>query len=180
MKFGGTFSREAAWYIWQPVSRGSILLLVTYFIPRERVSITVVGKDVLLRLVILSSMLTIPNADNYELFSFDVTSLYPSVPLQESIEILQNILITEKHIDPLVATSLINDLRLLVKQNYFNFEDHYYLLKDGSPMGSPISGYLAEVWLQEFEKTVITPLAEKGDIKDWKRYVDDTAVIIPT
>ncbi|BHF84152.1 hypothetical protein SprV_0902730200 [Sparganum proliferum] len=55
---------------------------------------------------------------------------------------------------------------------YFKFNGQVY---EGTPIGSPISGYLAEAVLQELE----TRIFQSYMPKIWMRYVDDTFVILP-
>ena len=45
----------------------------------------------------------------------------------------------------------------------------------GTPMGSPLSSFLAEAVMQDLEKGSVT--ANK-DIKTWKRYVDDVLATV--
>ncbi|VDL91182.1 unnamed protein product [Schistocephalus solidus] len=59
-------------------------------------------------------------------------------------------------------------------RTYFTFNGYVYEQIQGTPMGSPISGYLAEAILQELETQVFQIYKPKF----WMRYVDDTFVII--
>jgi hypothetical protein len=56
----------------------------------------------------------------------------------------------------------------------FRFKDKFYEQLQGTPMGSPISGLLAEVIMQKFENTAFTEIKPRI----WIRYVDDTLVIL--
>ncbi len=58
--------------------------------------------------------------------------------------------------------------------NYFQFNSRFYQQIKGTPMGYPISGFIAEVVLQRLEKVVFAVISPKF----WKRYVADTFVII--
>nr|VZI36786.1 unnamed protein product [Spirometra erinaceieuropaei] len=58
---------------------------------------------------------------------------------------------------------------------YFTFNGQVYEQIQGTPMGSPIFGYLAEAVLQELEPRVFQSYMPKF----WMRYVDDTFVILP-
>nr|VZI32451.1 unnamed protein product [Spirometra erinaceieuropaei] len=59
-------------------------------------------------------------------------------------------------------------------KNYCQFDGKYYQQVKGTPMGSPISGLLAELVLQRLEEVVIQAIK----LKIWLRYVDDTFVVI--
>ncbi|BHF70055.1 hypothetical protein SprV_0301310400 [Sparganum proliferum] len=58
---------------------------------------------------------------------------------------------------------------------YFTFNDQVYEQIQGTPMGSPLSGYLAEEILQELKTQVFQSYMSRF----WMRYVDDTVVILP-
>ncbi|VDL99224.1 unnamed protein product [Schistocephalus solidus] len=57
---------------------------------------------------------------------------------------------------------------------YFNFAGETYEQIKGTPMYSPISGLVAELVLQELEKIAFT----RQQPIFWRRYVDDTFVIL--
>jgi hypothetical protein len=40
-----------------------------------------------------------------------------------------------------------------MEQNYFQYNKQCYKPKKGIAMGSPLSGYLAEIYIQEIEET---------------------------
>ena len=42
-------------------------------------------------------------------------------------------------------------LKIILKQNYFEFNEKYYLQHDGLAMGSPLSGLLADLYINYFE-----------------------------
>ncbi|BHF78565.1 hypothetical protein SprV_0602167800 [Sparganum proliferum] len=64
----------------------------------------------------------------------------------------------------------------LCLNNYCQFDGKYYQQVKGTPMGSPISGLLAELVLQRLEQEVV----QSFQPKKWLRYVDDTFVIVKT
>ncbi|BHF83510.1 hypothetical protein SprV_0902665300 [Sparganum proliferum] len=59
-------------------------------------------------------------------------------------------------------------------RTYFTFDGTIYEQVKGTPMGSPISGFIAEAVLQQLEALVF----QHHKPKFWARYVDDTFVII--
>ena len=50
----------------------------------------------------------------------------------------------------------------------FSFQNSYYRQISGTPMGSPLSSFLAEAVMQDLEKLSVT---NNNDIKTWNRYV---------
>ncbi|BHF65430.1 hypothetical protein SprV_0200844000 [Sparganum proliferum] len=59
-------------------------------------------------------------------------------------------------------------------KTYFTFDGTIYEQVKGTPMGSPISGFIAETVLQRLESLVF----QHHRPKFWARYVDDTFVVI--
>nr|VZI11412.1 unnamed protein product [Spirometra erinaceieuropaei] len=59
-------------------------------------------------------------------------------------------------------------------RTYFTFDDTIYEQVKGTPMGSPISGFIAEAVLQRLESLVF----QHHKPTFWARYVDDTFVVI--
>ncbi|BHF63174.1 hypothetical protein SprV_0200616500 [Sparganum proliferum] len=62
----------------------------------------------------------------------------------------------------------------LCLRTYFTFDGTIYEQVKGTPMGSPISGFIAEAVLQRLESLVF----QHHKPKFWDRYVDDTFVVI--
>jgi hypothetical protein len=63
------------------------------------------------------------------------------------------------------------------KHSHFMFNGKVYDQIDGVSMGSPLAPLLVEIFLQNFEKTHL-PAFKKMGIIYWKRYVDDTFVLL--
>nr|VZH99570.1 unnamed protein product [Spirometra erinaceieuropaei] len=68
----------------------------------------------------------------------------------------------------------ILQLLKLCYRTYFTFDGTTYEQVKGTPMGSPISGFIAEAVLQRLESLVF----QHHRPKFWARYVDDTFVVI--
>ena len=68
----------------------------------------------------------------------------------------------------------IQELMDLCLKTYFQYDGRIYEQLKGTPMGSPISGLIAEAVMQRFEESVVSQLEPKL----WIRYIDDTFVII--
>nr|VZI50406.1 unnamed protein product [Spirometra erinaceieuropaei] len=109
--------------------------------------------------------------------SFDVVSLFTSIPQQLAIDVVDQLLAEryEERDRPLKSEHLLELLRYCLK-TYFTFDGQMYEQIKGTPMGSPISGLIAEVVLQRVEHLVFT----KYQPKFWARYVDDTLVVVKT
>jgi len=64
-----------------------------------------------------------------------------------------------------------------MQQNCFQFNDIFYQPEKGIAMGSPISGTMAEIYLQYVEANYIKQWWETDEIIYYKRYVDDILII---
>nr|VZI41421.1 unnamed protein product [Spirometra erinaceieuropaei] len=107
--------------------------------------------------------------------SFDVTTLFTSIQQDLAIETVSELL--ESQYDETDVTvkriHLVQLLRFCLK-TYFTFEGTTYEQAKGTPMGSPLSGFIAEAVLQKVETLVFSTYKPKF----WARYVDDTFGII--
>nr|VZI00047.1 unnamed protein product [Spirometra erinaceieuropaei] len=107
--------------------------------------------------------------------SFDVISLFTSIPPALAIDTIDGFL-REKYDETdqqLKRVHIIELLELCLK-TFFTFNGQVYEQKKGTPMGSPLSGLIAEAVLQRLERLVFSSYPPKF----WARYVDDTFVII--
>ncbi|XP_055922780.1 uncharacterized protein LOC129953564, partial [Eupeodes corollae] len=116
---------------------------------------------------------------NYKLISLDVTNMYTNIPIDETIQILKENLTNTATINTQQINELINLIKTILKQNYFTFNDEYYTQTEGLAMGSPLSGLLADIYLNHYEnKYILSTLnPQKQKIITYSRYVDDTFVI---
>ncbi|BHF61529.1 hypothetical protein SprV_0100450400 [Sparganum proliferum] len=107
--------------------------------------------------------------------SFDVTSLFTSIPQDLTIETIE-LLLQSKYDETENRLGRAQVLQLLkfCLRTYFTFDGTIYEQVKGTPMGSPISGFIAEAVLQRLESLVF----QHHKPKFWARYVDDTFVVI--
>ena len=72
---------------------------------------------------------------------------------------------------------IIKLLENIINQNYFSFQDQTYQTDKAVAMGSPISGTMAEIFLQQLENTHVKHLIEAKLLFFYIMYVDDILVI---
>ncbi|BHF83699.1 hypothetical protein SprV_0902684300 [Sparganum proliferum] len=107
--------------------------------------------------------------------SFDVTSRFTSIPQDLAVEIIK-LLLREKYDDMecrLRHAQIIQLLKFCLKA-YFMFDGTINEQVKGTPLGSPISGLIAEAVLQRLQSLVFRHHRPKF----WARYVGDTYVVI--
>ena len=117
--------------------------------------------------------------DDEEMVSFDVTSLYTNVPINDSISIIKEHLENDASLNKrtsLSATHIVDLLELLLSKTSFTFENSFYTQTDGIAMGAQTSCVVVEIFMQTFESTAITTHQHKPKIRE--RHVDEIFAII--
>ncbi len=111
--------------------------------------------------------------DDETMVSFDVVSLFTSIPRDLAMTTISSLLQEE---DTTEGPTIDDYKQLLdiVFRTIFQFNGNIYEQVKGTPMGSPISGLIAEAVLQRLEQIAFADTTPKL----WLRYVDDTFVII--
>ncbi|BHF70601.1 hypothetical protein SprV_0301365400 [Sparganum proliferum] len=112
---------------------------------------------------------------NEVMVSLDVTSLFTSIPQDLAIETIE-LLLQSKYdeTENRLGHSQVLQLLQFCLRTYFTFDGTIYEQVKGTPMGSPISGFIVEAVLQRLESLVF----QHHKPKFWARYVDDTFVVI--
>jgi len=105
----------------------------------------------------------------------DIKDLYVNISIEEIIHTTRIQLL--KHNDQQTTNQICNILGTILGQNYFAFQDQCYQPHKGVAKGSPLSGTIAEIFLQHLENSHIKPLLDSKCIIFYSRYVDDVLVI---
>ena len=118
----------------------------------------------------------LPN--QYFLCSFDVTSLFTNIPLNETIDIAVNEMYKDGNsFRNMPQRKFKSLLEATCMDTYFLFNDELYHQVDGVAMGSPISCTFANLFLGFYEKKWLEDCPIDFKPIFYKRYVDDTIVI---
>jgi hypothetical protein len=118
--------------------------------------------------------------DEWTLVSYDVNNLFGSAPAEEAVEMTLLRLQEDVNLKKRTSLSMESIRKLLyfcIRSNYFVCNGMYFRTST-CPMGSPLSPALAAIFMEVFEDGVLK--STKVQIKTWKRYVDDTLVIVRT
>ena len=113
---------------------------------------------------------------NTRLITYDIKDLYVNLPIQ-GIKETTKLWLKRNNTDNKLVNQTIQMLTTIINQNYFQHENHWFQPEKGIAMGSPISSTIAEIYLQYIEHTFIKHWLESGEIKYYRRYVDDILII---
>ncbi|BHF70506.1 hypothetical protein SprV_0301368500 [Sparganum proliferum] len=107
--------------------------------------------------------------------SFDVASLFTSIPPNLTREVLRKrVEVPYDENQNALKTEHLMRLFEFCQQIFFTFAGETYEQIKETPMGSPVSGLVAELVLQESEKIAFI----QHEPVLWRRYVNDTFVIV--
>ena len=130
----------------------------------------------------VSAIKTIPQNlfdEDYRFVSFDVVSLFTNVPLKRTIDIILKRVFKDKLINTTLTKRTLKKLLLdCATKTAFSFDNIFYEQIDGVSMGSCLAPVLANIILTEFEKVIVNDLINTGIIAFYRRYVDDTLVLM--
>ena len=119
------------------------------------------------------------------MISFDVSSLFITVPLDYTIDLtLRRIYGDKEIVTEISRKDMKNLLMLCTKYVHFSFGNNIYQHKDGVAMRSPLGPVLAGIFIVHLERPLMAELERplmaelEKFMKPWKRYVDDTITYI--
>ena len=112
------------------------------------------------------------------MISCDVQSLFTCVPVDLAVSVVEERLNMYQLSDcSLSVDNILMLLRFCLNSSDFCFKGDFYHQKFGCPMGSPVSVTVANLVMQHIEKKIL--LNKSYDLLFWRRFVDDTWIVIP-
>ena len=115
------------------------------------------------------------------IISYDIKALFTSVPIQSVLDIIKNKLENDQQLQQRTSMTVSHITSLLeycLRSTYFVFQGEYYEQLEGAAMGSPLSPIIANIYMEEFETKALSTAPNPSTL--WKRFVDDTFVVIQT
>ena len=109
--------------------------------------------------------------DDHKLVSFDVKSLFTSIPLELALYRTEAAINNSPFLLPLPNNDIMDLLNLCLTSIYFQYNDKHYKQLHGTAMGSPVSIVVAEIVMQSIEEQSLTTYEQTVSL--WLRYVDD-------
>ena len=114
--------------------------------------------------------------DDDELVSFDVVSLFTSIPVDVAVNVAHNRLVNGENLlerTALPVTDIIKLLDFCLSTTNFQYDHKHYKQIHGTAMGSPVSAVMANMVMEDLEERALTTLTNQPLF--WKRFVDDVS-----
>ena len=106
------------------------------------------------------------------LVSYDVTSLFTNIPLQETIDVAINLLFSHNPNLNITRKELKKLFLFATSKTHFIFNINFYNQIDGAVMGSPLSPVLANIFMGFHESKWLNEY-NLNKPKFYLRYIDD-------
>ncbi len=115
---------------------------------------------------------SVPLREDEEDVSYDVESLFTSIPVKETIEFILDEIYVRKAIKPFCEKRLHFKrlLERLTGECIFSVNGRLMKQIDGCQMGGPLSGRFADIFMIKLERSVVVP----RNPPLYRRYVDDS------
>ena len=110
------------------------------------------------------------------LVSYDVEKLYPSIPIKEALDLVENLLKCKPDLQDVTKMSVKSIMKLLrwtFSLTYCEYKGKHYTL-DCGPIGLSLVGEVAIIYMEDFQIKVKTD--EYPELEEWPWYVDDSVL----
>lgn len=115
--------------------------------------------------------------NTHRMMSLDVINMFTNIPLQDTVALIESNLNNNENISREEVTEILILLRLTLKHNYFRFNNVMYSQPQGLPMGSPLSGIMANIFMDSIENRFLNKHQNSLAITQWDRFVDDVFLV---
>ena len=126
----------------------------------------------------VKTLLDIQNANDFVMASFDVSNLFTNVPLNETINIILELLFHERdNVNGMNKNQFKSLLEIATNDILFYFNGKLYKQIDGVAMGSPLGPTLANIFMSYYEEKWLQECPQDFKPSYYYRYVDDTFLL---
>ena len=111
---------------------------------------------------------------NFFLVTADIKSMYTNIPHDQGIDSVIRCIDNNRSTMPTHTPHnrvIRMFLHFILKQNYFQFMDKFYLQVEGVAMGCKLAPALANIFMYDLEKDMLKPYVD--NLLAWRRYIDD-------
>ena len=116
-------------------------------------------------------------SNGYQMVSFDATSLFTKVPLDQTIQLVLKRIYEKHEVSTNITKQEMKEMLILFTKNvHLTFNEEVYKKTDGVAMGSPLGPVLADIFMVELKNNIVPVLQE--NLSFWKRYVDHTIYFV--
>ncbi|CAH2253519.1 Hypothetical predicted protein, partial [Pelobates cultripes] len=112
--------------------------------------------------------------NGYFLVTSDVTALYTSISHEKGCKMIQECLEKSSNFSNIHILFLIDSIRWILENNYFNFNSKFYLQLQGTAMGTRFAPSYANLFMSGWESEVIYNSHNWGtNLVSYHRYIND-------
>ena len=128
----------------------------------------------------VSSVKSLTLEEDEVLVSFDVVSLFTTIPVNLALQVARQRLEADDTLSDrttLNVAEIMSLLSLCLNATFFRFREVFYQQIFGTPMGSPVSVVMANLVMEDIEDRALISFPTPP--RFWKRYVDDVFSVVP-
>ena len=110
------------------------------------------------------------------LVSYDVEKLYPSIPVDKALELIECLLKCKRNLKEITTFSIASIMKLLrwiFSLTYCEYNDEHFIL-DCGPIGLSVVGEVAIIYMEDFQ--LKAKHNDFPELNEWPWYVDDSVL----
>jgi hypothetical protein len=107
--------------------------------------------------------------EHMRIITLDIKDMYVNLPIKEIIQTAQFWINKNNKNNKELNEQTLHILNTITKQNYFQYEEQIFQPQKGIAMGTPISGTMAEIYLNYLETIYIKHCLDNKEIVFYKR-----------
>ena len=130
---------------------------------------------------LVSKLTPIKVEEDESIISFDISALFTSVPVEESITLILERLEADLTLSDRTSLSpqqAMDLLRMCLTTTYFKYDGVFYSQIEGAAMGSLVSPIVANLFMEWFEDRAL--MTYRDPPRFWGWYMDDGLAVIKT